>query len=87
MNSIKQLDYFRKVQQDIEREKTVAGGILGFCTLVMVSVLVFYETFCVFFGHYKTYPFINNMNHQEKVRINLNITFEETFCKALSIDY
>lgn len=46
-----------------------------------------YETFCVFFGHYKTYPFINNLNLNEKVRINLNITFEDIICKALSVDY
>ncbi|KAL4485018.1 hypothetical protein ABPG74_020195 [Tetrahymena malaccensis] len=87
MEKFKQFDYFRKVQDDLKSEKSLIGGIIGFSTIFLVITLVFYETYQVFFGNYKTYPFINNYNPNEKVRVNLNITFEEIFCKALSIDY
>lgn len=83
----KELDYFRKAQGDVEGTKTIKGGIVSILAVCLVSLLVCYECYIVFFGKYKTYPFLDNADPETKVRININITFPDIFCKALSVDY
>lgn len=85
-SKIKELDFFRKVNQDIERKQTSSGGFISITMLIMIAALSFNEIYLVLFGEPNKYPYVDISNEKELIRVNLNISFYYSPCQALSLD-
>ncbi len=55
--------------------------------MILLSVLIGNEFYEVCFGEPLKYPYVDSSNPDERIRVNLNITFHSVPCKALSVDY
>lgn len=87
LSALSQLDYFRKTRKDVQEVSSASGGLISLIGGLVVVVLVFSEVISLLYGQYKSYPFLRNSDVSEHMRIHVNITFEEIFCYALSVDY
>jgi hypothetical protein len=50
-------------------------------------ILIWSEFYFLFFGEPLKSQFVNNSHIDERIRVNLNISFHSITCQAISIDY
>ena len=52
-----------------------------------MAILTLYEIYVHFLGEPLKSPYIDSFNPDERIRVNLNISFHECPCAGLSVDY
>ena len=77
---IKEIDFFRKVNQDINRKQTSSGGFISLTMVIMIVALSLNEMYLVLFGEPNKYPYVDISNENELIRVNLNISFYYSPC-------
>mmetsp|Transcript_41670 Transcript_41670/g.89466 ORF Transcript_41670/g.89466 Transcript_41670/m.89466 type:complete len:347 (+) Transcript_41670:157-1197(+) len=85
MKTFQRFDLYRKVPRDLT-EPTVSGAAVSCCTVFIGLYLVFTEFFVFLQRRWDSEMFIDESKSEEKLQINLNITFPELPCELLSFD-
>eukprot|EP01016_Furgasonia_blochmanni_P050992 TRINITY_DN795_c0_g1_i2.p1 TRINITY_DN795_c0_g1~~TRINITY_DN795_c0_g1_i2.p1 ORF type:complete len:499 (-),score=70.86 TRINITY_DN795_c0_g1_i2:262-1758(-) len=87
MRAIRSLDFFPKMSQDIEVSKSLTGGLLFLFSAFLTAYLVFSELNSFLYGDPYPEPYIESSHSNDRVRVNMNLTFFELPCAAISLDY
>lgn len=85
MKSVKRFDLYRKVPRDLT-EPTLSGAAVSCCT-VSLALYLFITEFAVFTQRrWESEMLIDESTSEEKLQININITFPALPCEFLSLD-
>jgi hypothetical protein len=84
---LKKFDFFPKVSETVEIQKTSKGGIVFTIFLPLMVILIIIEFYSLLLGNPITEPFIEKPDIDEKVRVNLNISLYEVPCEAIGLDF
>ena len=88
MNFFRNLDLFPKLQEDVvQAKRSVLGACIFILTLCIMGSLMFSEVNAFLFGVPDTEPFISKSDTHERIRVNLNMSFYQIPCSAISLDY
>ena len=90
MNFFRNLDFYPKIQENCglpEKKGSLFGACIFLATLSLMTVLFITEVDAFLFGDNMTEPFISNSDANERMRVNLNMSFYQIPCAAISLDY
>ena len=88
MKYLRRLDIFPKIREEVVKaQQTKTGGFIFLLIFCLLSFLVFTEFNAFLFGKNMTTPFINKSNDHERIRVNMNMSFFQIPCSAISLDY
>mmetsp|Transcript_18124 Transcript_18124/g.22184 ORF Transcript_18124/g.22184 Transcript_18124/m.22184 type:complete len:548 (+) Transcript_18124:80-1723(+) len=79
------LDMYRKVPTDL-LEGTKRGSVISYLAMMVMLILYFAETMSYFSGSYIQTDVSLDLNKEEKVRVNFNITMLDLRCDYAVID-
>lgn len=85
MRSVKRFDLYKKVPRDLS-EPSVSGAVVSCCTVTLALYLFLSELFAFSQYHWVSEMLIDESKTEEKMQINLNITFPALACELLSFD-
>lgn len=85
MKALKRLDLYRKVPRDLS-EPTLSGAAVSLCTVALALYLFATELLVFVQRQWESEMFIDESKTEEKIQINMDITFPVMPCELLSFD-